>query len=199
MHRHSTHNRCKFFSPSKSTPNNKKKLFFDLINFGSFRLQDVEEKVQKTFPTPIDKVSEKLMHNFTSNFNHLKLQWALTDARNTIDKSKRKKPVLPVDRMHTLLQKVSKIRRSFQVSSHEIISQWWFTSQLAQPLIYDLRYSIYFLGSVAIQNRQLCELISRGSSRVHLCGHFEVGWKLCEEHEALRDNAGRCTNRYSCW
>lgn len=32
-------------------------------------------------------------------------QWALADARDTIDKTKKKKSVLPVDRMHSLLQK----------------------------------------------------------------------------------------------
>ena len=34
-------------------------------------------------------------------------KWALADARDTIDKTKKKKSVLPVDRMHKLLQQVS--------------------------------------------------------------------------------------------
>ncbi|XP_055372277.1 protein son of sevenless [Condylostylus longicornis] len=49
-------------------------------------IQDIEERVGKTFPKPIHR-------------------WALNDARDTIDKSKKKKSVLPVDRVHTMLQK----------------------------------------------------------------------------------------------
>ncbi|XP_017132507.1 protein son of sevenless [Drosophila elegans] len=48
-------------------------------------VQDVEEKVNKSFPAPID-------------------QWALNDAKEVIN-SKKRKSVLPTERVHTLLQK----------------------------------------------------------------------------------------------
>lgn len=76
--------------------------------------QDVEDKVQKTFPTPIDKVrmSLKRLKARPAQLNDeifmfFTPQWALKDAHETIDKTKKKKSVLPVERMHTILQKVS--------------------------------------------------------------------------------------------
>lgn len=65
----------------------------------------------KTFPTPIDK-------------------WALREAHETIDKSKKKKSVLPVDRVHTMLQKVSFVFQVYFRNSELKIAE--FVSELSR-------------------------------------------------------------------
>lgn len=51
--------------------------------------KDVEDRVKKTFPQPID-------------------QWCIDEGQQAVDKGKKKNPlVLPVDKIHPLLQKVS--------------------------------------------------------------------------------------------
>ncbi|XP_058846528.1 son of sevenless homolog 2-like [Acipenser ruthenus] len=61
-------------------------------------VQDVEERVQKTFPHPIDK-------------------WAIADAQSAIEKRKRRNPLLlPADKMHPLLKEVLGYKIDYHVS-----------------------------------------------------------------------------------
>ncbi|KAM4585363.1 son of sevenless homolog 1 isoform 1-T1 [Odontesthes bonariensis] len=65
-------------------------------------VQDVEERVQKSFPHPIDK-------------------WAICDAQAAIEKRKRRNPLaLPVDKIHPLLKEVLGYKIDHQVSVYMV-------------------------------------------------------------------------------
>ncbi|XP_056136065.1 son of sevenless homolog 1-like [Lampris incognitus] len=65
-------------------------------------VQDVEERVQKSFPHPIDK-------------------WAIADAQAAIEKRKRRNPLaLPVDKIHPLLKEVLGYKIDHQVSVYMV-------------------------------------------------------------------------------
>ena len=68
-------------------------------------IADVEERVQRTFPNPIDR-------------------WAIGDAQAAIEKGKKKTTlVLPVDKVHTLLQKVNYMKFNPSLSIPEYLKQ----------------------------------------------------------------------------
>ena len=59
--------------------------------------QDVEDKVEKTFPNPINR-------------------WAIREARSVLElKGKKKSVVLPVEKVHNLLVKVQMIMRRMHI------------------------------------------------------------------------------------
>ncbi|XP_013890180.1 son of sevenless homolog 1, partial [Austrofundulus limnaeus] len=65
-------------------------------------VQDVEDRVQKSFPHPIDK-------------------WAIYDALGAIEKRKRRNPLaLPIDKIHPLLKEVLGYKVDHQVSVYMV-------------------------------------------------------------------------------
>ncbi|XP_070577016.1 son of sevenless homolog 2-like [Ptychodera flava] len=61
-------------------------------------VHEVEDRVQKTFPHPIEK-------------------WAINDAQNAIEKGKKKAPlVIPVDKIHPMLREVLGYKIDYQVT-----------------------------------------------------------------------------------
>jgi hypothetical protein len=115
--------------------------------------QDVEYRVQSTFPTPIDK-------------------WALKEAQGALDRGKKKSVLLlPVDKIHSLLQKVAR----YAVESGVVLT-------------------VTFAGAAAVQGRLDRLALSSRRSGIHFGRYFETGRELREEHQTFRDHVPRCTD-----